>query len=80
MVWGLFTRGRACSTGEAMRRLHSRWLTRAFSSGREYPRIPIRTVAAGGFTRLMGRPGGPALAERWWSRALDRVDDGDLDD
>jgi hypothetical protein len=30
--------------------------------------------------KLMARPGGPALAERWWSRALDRVDDAEPDD
>ena len=28
---------------------HARWLTRAIRSGREYPRIPCRRVADGGF-------------------------------
>lgn len=29
----------------------------------------------GGFAGMMGRPSGPARAERWWSLALARVDD-----
>jgi hypothetical protein len=80
MVWGLLSRRRMIVTSEVMRRTHSRWLTRAFASGREYPRIPVRAVSAGGFTRLMTRPGGPMLAERWWSCALERVDDVEADD
>jgi hypothetical protein len=75
MLWGPTTHRRILSAGELFRRQHSLWLTRAMRSGREYPRIPIRAVDAGGWTRLMSRPGGPALAERWWARALDRVDD-----
>lgn len=77
MIWS--RTHRLLNPGEAMRRLHSRWLTRAFSTRHEYPRIPVRAVAAGGFTRLMSRPGGPMLAERWWALALERVDDIDDD-
>lgn len=79
MLWTRATK-RLHATGEAMRRAHSRWLTRAFASGHEYPRIPLRAVASGGWMKLMARPGGPALAERWWSRALDRVDDAEPDE
>jgi len=79
MFWNRLT-GRRAGTPEAMRRQHSRWLTRAFQTGHEYPRIPVRAVAAGGFAKLMARPGGPALGERWWSMALERVDDTDTED
>ncbi|MDX2130875.1 MAG: hypothetical protein SFY69_02335 [Planctomycetota bacterium] len=78
MIWGSVRR--VLTSSELFRRQHSLWLTRALRSGREYPRIPIRSVNAGGFSRLMSRPGGPALAERWWARALDRVDDVDVNE
>lgn len=68
---------------QAARRTHSRWLTRAFTARREYPRIPVRSAAAGGYSRLMSRPGGPAIAERWWAQAMLRVDpieDGEGDE
>lgn len=80
MILSLFGKRRRMLTGEVARRQHSMWLTRAFQVGREYPRIPVRAISSGGFTRLMTRPGGPALAERWWARALDRVDDLDVDE
>ncbi|GJQ29065.1 MAG: hypothetical protein HBSAPP03_09490 [Phycisphaerae bacterium] len=81
MLLGLWTHKRVESASELFRRQHSLWLTRALRGGREYPRIPVRAVTAGGWSRLMARPGGPALAERWWSHAFDRVDDaGDGDE
>jgi hypothetical protein len=61
--------------GARARLEHSLWLTRALESGREYPRIPVRPVATGGFAALMARPHGPELADRWWKAALARVDD-----
>jgi hypothetical protein len=57
------------------RRVHEVWLTRAVSSGKTYPRIPVKRVDQGGFDHLMARPGGREMADRWWSAALDRVDD-----
>ena len=54
--------------------LHSRWLSQALASGKPYPRIPLRPVITGGFSRLMSRPRGPELARRWWEAALSRVD------
>jgi hypothetical protein len=80
MAWGLWTQRRLVSASEVFRRQHSLWLTRALLSGREYPRIPVRAVARGGWSRLMARPGGPALAERWWAGALARVDDVDTEE
>ncbi|MCE7973101.1 MAG: hypothetical protein DYG92_02065 [Leptolyngbya sp. PLA1] len=79
MFWDRLSRRRGVQTPEAMRRQHSRWLTRAFANGREYPRIPVRVVSVGGFSKLMARPGGPMLAERWWALAMARVDDPDTD-
>jgi hypothetical protein len=75
MSWRLFWREELPSLAAAYRRVHEAWLNRAISSGREYPRIPLRRVDQGGFERLMQRPGGPALAEMWWTAALERVDD-----
>lgn len=57
------------------RRVHEVWLTRAVSSGKPYPRIPVKRVDQGGFDRMMARPGGRETADRWWSAALGRVDD-----
>jgi len=62
------------TVGEAARHLHSRWLTEALASRREYPRIPVRRVEHGGFSGLLGRANGRNLAGQWWERALDRID------
>jgi hypothetical protein len=75
MFWRLFGRDDIPSLGETYRLVHEAWLTRALSSGRAYPRIPLRKVEDGGFSNLMNRPGGRALAEMWWTAALDRVDE-----
>ena len=75
MRWRLFGRDDVPSLGESYRLVHEAWLTRAMRSGRPYPRIPLRKVEAGGFSGLMKRPGGRALADTWWTAALDRVDD-----
>lgn len=77
MVMGFWKRRTTMNSGEVARQLHSLWLTKALTTRREYPRIPIRAVDSGGFSRLMDRPGGPTLAERWWACTLDRVDDVD---
>jgi hypothetical protein len=61
------------------RRMHERWLTRALSSGRAYPRLPIRRVDQGGFDAVRREPAARARADRWWELALDRVDLGRLD-
>jgi len=53
---------------------HARWLTRAIRSGREYPRIPCRRVADGGFARLMATRDGRKIAQGWWYRALEELD------
>jgi hypothetical protein len=58
------------SRAEEFRRVHERWLSRALASSRPIPRIPLRRVDRGGFDALRARPGGRALAERWWSLAL----------
>jgi hypothetical protein len=60
--------------GDKARLVHSQWLTEALASGKPYPRIPVRPVITGGFSRLMSSRHGPNLAERWWELALERVD------
>jgi hypothetical protein len=70
----LFGHGLGLSVGEMMRNAHSAWLTEALASKREYPRIPIRRVDEGGFSKLLARDNGEALAARWWDAALERVD------
>ena len=60
--------------GEKACQLHSQWLTRALSGDCPYPRIPVRPVVTGGFSRLISRPHGQDLAGRWWEVALARVD------
>ena len=75
MDWRIWNPAGWMDEGAKARQAHSRWLTRAVESGREYPRIPVRPVATGGFARLLARPNGMELAARWWERALDQVDD-----
>ena len=54
----------------AFRRVHERWLEQALCRPESIPRIPVRRVAAGGFSRLLARPGGRLAIERWWRRVL----------
>jgi len=63
--------------GALARALHSRWLTKAVTSNREYPRIPIRQVSQGGFSDLASTPEGRILCDGWWYLALDQVDSDD---
>ncbi len=60
----------AMTAGERARLLHSRWLTQALRSDREFPRIPLRRVEEGGWETLLAKPKGRGVAERWWRRAL----------
>ena len=60
--------------GERACLVHSQWLSHALETGKAYPRIPVRPVITGGFSRLLTRPGGRELASRWWEVALARVD------
>jgi hypothetical protein len=75
MVLGFFQRLGWLDPGEAARRLHSRWLTRALKGERIYPRIPLRRVDDGGYGKMMQRPSGRAHADLWWAIALSRVDE-----
>ncbi|MCG3124768.1 MAG: hypothetical protein GIKADHBN_03253 [Phycisphaerales bacterium] len=74
MFWRLWRRSQILERGEAARRLHSAWLTRALDSQRPYPRIPVRRVDEGGFTVLRNTAYRPKVSEAWWPMALDRVD------
>ncbi len=59
---------------DAMRRLHSAWLTNAFKVGSRPPRIPTRKVedgGGGGWGSMMETPEGRAWAEEFWQGALD---------
>jgi hypothetical protein len=75
MFWRFLKQSGSLSPGEVARRVHSLWLTRAFESGRVYPRIPTRRVEDGGFDRMMATEHGRARAERWWELALARMED-----
>jgi hypothetical protein len=68
------------SASARMIREHSAWLTRMLRDGsarvgRIPPRIPVRRVSEGGFSRLTSTPTGRSRAERWWERTLERLDD-----
>lgn len=75
MRWDFWRKADWEEAGERARRLHSAWLTEALASAKRQPRIPVRKVDEGGFTRMTGTPEGKARSERWWSLALERVDD-----
>lgn len=63
------------SPGERMIQEHGMWLTMAMRVGFALPRIPVRRVSDGGFSRLMAAPAGRYRAERWWESALERLPD-----
>jgi hypothetical protein len=75
MNWRIWKNLGHMDDGAKARLTHSLWLTKALDSNREYPRIPTRPVITGGFARLLSRPNGHALAQRWWETALEKVDD-----
>lgn len=82
MLWRFFRKDELLTAGEVARRVHSVWLTDAMRSTRSYPRIPLKPVAAGGFSELMSSSDGPRVARDWWDSALQSVDDlsdGSLD-
>jgi len=75
MLWRFFQRDDLTPRAVEFRRVHEAWLTRALSSPRAVPRIPVRRHDDGGFGPLLKRPTGRSHAERWWSLAFDRVDE-----
>jgi len=74
MQWRFWNSDERLTSAEVARALHSQWLTKALASRREYPRIPIRRAAEGGFSKMLDRPGGPDRARQWWDTALDRLE------
>lgn len=63
-----------------MVRDHSAWLSRVLRGEARScaPRIPVRRVSEGGFSRMTSTPSGRYRAERWWERALEGMDDSFL--
>jgi len=59
--------------GEKARRLHSAWLTDAVVTGKSTPKIPVREVEQGGFSRVAASALARERADRWWTIALERV-------
>jgi len=49
----------------------SAWLTWALANEQAVPRIPSRSVAAGGFAELLRLPEARAATRHWWSMTLD---------
>jgi hypothetical protein len=74
MQWRFWEHGDSMDEGEKACLVHSHWLSQALNSNKSYPRIPVRPVVTGGFSRLLSKPGGPRLAELWWEAALSRID------
>lgn len=74
MLWRFFRKADLLTAGELARRVHSQWLTAALRSRKPYPRIPVRPVAAGGFSELLEHPHGRRIAEAWWDSALEQVE------
>lgn len=75
MFWRFSRKDELVSAGEAARRVHSAWLTRALRSRRPFPRIPTKPVEHGGFAELMATPEGPSVARGWWETALGSLDE-----
>jgi hypothetical protein len=77
VLWNFATRGDLNDRGAVMRRVHSRWLSRAIDTPLALPRIPTIAVDRGGFEPITDTAGGRAWADAWWGRTLDRDDLGD---
>ncbi|GJM19546.1 MAG: hypothetical protein DHS20C14_17590 [Phycisphaeraceae bacterium] len=75
VLWNPFRRKRVGEAADRFRRHHSLWLSRAVLTGRDYPRIPTRPVARGGYDARAKRPGGSERAAAWWTGAMARVDE-----
>ena len=56
---------------------HSPWLSRMLGGRRRkrIPRIPVRKVSEGGFSKLISTPSGRYRAERWWEKTLEKIRD-----
>jgi len=74
MIWQGFQRKRIRDAGERFRAEHSRFLTLALRSGRNYPRIPTKRVDLGGYSGLMKLSEGEKRAAMWWATAIERID------
>ena len=74
MQWRFWEHDDRMEAGQKARLIHSQWLTQALTSHKPYPRIPVRPVITGGFSNLISKPRGQALAQQWWQAALARVD------
>ncbi len=74
MFNAMFSREFWAERGEAMRRVHSRWLSRAVQHGVRPPRIPVRKVTDGGWDALMSTPEGRAWADEFWQSAFEHPD------
>lgn len=55
----------------------SRFISWALSQDKDgqVPRIPVKLVEKGGFSKVMKIPGAKAMAARLWSRMLDMLPD-----
>ena len=79
MRWNLFSGAVPLDPAEVARQLHSRWLSRAITSKKAYPRIPVRPVSEGGFSGLTQTEEGRAANDAWWEATLEMVDDAGPD-
>lgn len=74
MLWSFGRRNRFEESGEAARRVHGQWLTKALRSPRAMPRIPVFPVNEGGVETVMNTPEGRVWVEGWWSHTLETSD------
>jgi len=79
MRWNFFSGAFPLDPAEVARQLHSRWLSRAITSKKAYPRIPVRPVSEGGFSGLTQTEEGRAANDAWWEATLEMVDDAGPD-
>lgn len=72
----LFGPSDLAARAEAMRRLHSEWLTEALRARSDvaHARIPTRLVSEGGFTALMSTPEGREMVGAFWRRELEMAE------
>jgi hypothetical protein len=73
MFWNRLRERRGGSIAKLYCRTHELWLNRALASNTPAPRIPIKRVDDGGYSGLSASLAGRAHAQRWWDRALGRV-------
>lgn len=66
-MWNPLAKKKIRDRAQMYRLTHEIWLTHAFRTGRDHPRIPKREANKGGFDPILRTAGGRLWAKQWWN-------------